>query len=348
MPNITNTLLYYVHHQGAGHIQRAKSLVPALEEQFAVVFVVASPDMQVRLQHEFGHLPCECLPSKWTDATPSGERTFDSAFEGVPCTRAATQRALTFVNLLSAYEASLFISDVSAELTILARGAGVPVVMQRHSGNTEQDPTQTFAYECADALYAPYPKHIEDPQFAYVDKTRFLGFFSELSANRQDVVRRGITLVTSSGEGVDALLPVLEQLQLPIWVVGCDGCDGPITSRVTFLGHVDDISVHLPTDIVVCSGGNNLLSELLLLGKKLIIVPQPRPYDEQDYKSMQLAEHNYAVHMPLPQISQPAQWQQALQQASTIDTSRVSALANPHAAEQFAALIKDLLCLHSR
>ncbi|QPG04580.1 hypothetical protein IT774_10060 [Salinimonas marina] len=345
MPTFTNTLLYYVHHQGAGHIQRAKSLVPALEEQFTVVFVVGSPQMQTQLQQEFAHLACECLPSKWTDSTESVERTFDSAFEGVPCTRAATQRALTFINLLSAYQARLFISDVSAELTILARGAGVPVIMQRHSGNTDEDPTQIFAYECAEALYAPYPKHIEDPQFAFADKTRFLGFFSELSTNRQDVVRRGITLVTSSGEGVDALLPVLEQLQLPIWVVGCDGTN---TSQITFLGRVDDISVHLPTDIVVCSGGNNLLSELLLLGKKLIVVPQPRPYDEQDYKAMQLAEHGYAIHMPRQQISQPAQWQQALQQASSIDTSRVNALANPHAAEQFAALIKDLLCLHSR
>ncbi|WP_218353527.1 glycosyltransferase [Alteromonas lipotrueiana] len=345
MPDSTKTLLYYVHHHGAGHLQRARTLIDALETQFAIIFVVANPAMQTKLQHEFGHLPCECLPSKWAASPAFPDRTYDSAFEGVPCTSAATQRALTFVNLLSAYQADLFISDVSAELSILARAAGVPVVMQRHSGETHIDPTQVFAYQSASALYAPYPRHIEDPDFEFIEKTRFLGFFSQLGAERQDAVRRGITLVSSKGEGVETILPTLQQLQLPIWVVGCEG---ESTSNVTFLGYVNDISVHIPTDVVVCSGGNNLLSELLLLGKKLIIVPQSRPYNEQVSKAAQLTKHNYAVTLPVTHIADVSHWQQAVHNAASIDTSRVSALANPHAAEQFAALIKDLLCPHSR
>ena len=345
MNNCTSTILYYIHHHGSGHLQRAKSLLAALPDHYQVVLLVASESMQDKVQGTFPTLYCECLPSKWpADAVPTA-RTFNRAFEGVAYTPEAGNRAQVFCTLLLAHKVDVFISDVSAELTILARAAGVPCIMQRHSGNTAIDPTQNYAYECAEALFAPYPQVVENEDFAYQFKTHYLGFFSPQFQAHEPASRRGLTLISTDPAWVASVLAGLSQINLPIWVVGCDG---PSTSHIHYAGFCQNITQHVPTDIVVCSGGNNLLSELIIMGKKLIITPEPRPYDEQVVKANRLAQGGYAVMMESQDMLHPSLWQQAIQHAAKIDISRTSALVNPHAAAQFAALIKDVLCLHSQ
>jgi len=97
------------------------------------------------------------------------------------------------------------------------------------------------------------------------------------------------------------------------------GCHGEPIKGVTYKGMVANISQAITASVVVTSGGNNAVSQLLALGKKLIVIPENRPYQEQDEKACMLAKNNLAVHLP---FSAFLQQNNALIEAALIDARK--------------------------
>ena len=339
MPHSNKTLLYYVHPHGMGHLQRARQLIPELCTKYNIVLCTASPRMKERIAELFETLPCYLLPSKWPAQVIAQERQYDAAFEGIKWCSEATERAAFFISLLQRHQIDLFISDVSAELTILARSAGVPVLMQRHSGSISNDPTQVFACQSAVALYAPYPKAAETPDYEFAYKTHYLGFSSpkQLSAPCSGP---GITFVTANKENLVGWLTCIEPVHGPLTAIGCE-ISYP---DVECVGYVNDISQYITTDVVACSAGNNMISELLTLNKKLILIPEPRPYDEQYAKAQALAAQNQAVVLsPFEAQTSAEAWNKAISDVNKQNGCPPESWLNHKSGTSFVQLVKTII-----
>lgn len=235
------------------------------------------------------------------------KRQFRSAMEGIPLDGQNIARMATLTDLRSCYDKAIFVSDVSAELTIAARTLGFPTVMMRHSGSVDKDPTQSFAYSCSEFLFAPFPEALEDTSYSDTCETVYLGFLSEqkkalstdLKKGRSQF-RPGISYLSSPSDFNVSVLAALAKHYSHVQVIGLDQDsvtlpDDFAHERVQFRGYVDDIRAHVDTEIVVSAAGNNAVGELLQLGKKMILLPQQRPYDEQEAKAAKLAELGLAA-----------------------------------------------------
>ena len=230
------------------------------------------------------------------------ERNFSEAFEGIPLDGENIARMATLTDIRSSYSNAVFISDVSAELTIAARSLGFPTVMMRHSGDVTSDPTQIFAYQCSEFLFAPYPEVVEDTCYKNLCETIYLGFIADeakkysqrTSSTLENLVgSQCVSYLTSRNDFSTEVLLALALNVAEVNVIGIDEADIgtinlPKQTKINFRGFVDDISAHLTTKIVVTSAGNNAIGELLQLGKKMVLVPQERPYDEQEAKAKAL------------------------------------------------------------
>ena len=78
------------------------------------------------------------------------------------------------------------------------------------------------------------------------------------------------------------------------------------------------------------AAGQNTIAELLSPGKRLILLPEPRPYNEQAVHANVLANHHVALLAE--DTFSPEQWQSILQKAK-IFTSLHPNLVIPSSAE---------------
>lgn len=289
-------ILIYVHHHGAGHLKRMQQLVPAIQPLATLTFVTCHEEMRKKVQEAFTGCAVYNLPSKWSEDGTYPARTYAQAFEGIGFCQTAAARNEAFCSLLTHNKFDLFISDVSAELTILARQCGVKVVMQRHSGCTWKDPTQVFAYDCAEALYAPYAEKLELPEFAHHNKTYYLGFFGTVTA-APSIDASVITLIHGEERVISAVVASFADTSLKLNVVGGLPNSGLSIPGINFLGPTSDIGGAIHGNVVICSAGNNLLSELSTLNKSLVLIPENRPYDEQAAKAKMMEMTGYGVNL---------------------------------------------------
>lgn len=338
-------VLLYIHHHGKGHLSRAQLLIPIIEKFAHVTLIIAQDDFLPAVKCALPERKIVILPSKWSSSGPGKKRTFDTAFEGVPLSAQSTLRASFFVNHLQKEAYDGFISDVSAELTIYARGAGIPVLMQRHSGDISIDPTQVFAYQCANALYAPYPRQLEADDYAFFNKTRFLGSLTN-SKNNSAHQHNGISIVHSDHEVINAICEAILPMGLPITVIGSERHHLPHLDNITYHQHVSDITCTANTETIFCSGGNNTLCELLAAGKKLIVIPETRPYEEQTAKAIKLSEINAAVHLPKAELAHEENIIKALKASDDTKTDIINNMSDTGSSSQWEQSFEDLIREH--
>ena len=280
-------ILYYIHHHGFGHITRFRKLKPELEK-FSTVEIVSQDKSIAKMypRNRFYQLRAK--------EKSINRRTFDSAFEGIPLSKDSINRVLSFVSILEESKPDIFISDVSAELTILARSCGIKTMMMRHSGNIETDITQVFAYECADKLFAAYPEDLELDNYPYHGKTEYLGFLNNEKLFSFDNRIDGYTIIHPDRKVISQIVSVLPQDV----VIDVYGCDSTPVRGTNWFGRVPNVVDRIITDKVIASCGNNLVSELIQARYKCAFVPEDRPYDEQFAKAKALNNINVATYIP--------------------------------------------------
>jgi UDP-N-acetylglucosamine:LPS N-acetylglucosamine transferase len=106
-----------------------------------------------------------------------------------------------------------------------------------------------------------------------------------------------------------------------------------LAENCTLLGPVNDVSKAIAGEVVISAAGQNTISELLSLNKRLILLPEPRPYDEQAVHADALAKRHVAL---LADASfGPEQWQNILQKANLL-TPSYEGLVNASAPEAIA------------
>ena len=339
---IKPTIFYFVHAHGHGHRATFKLLYPALSLYFKVIAITTNSEITWYLNQKHDDLEVLELPSKYPPGYKVPEHTFSKAFEVTPYAVEPAGRARVLAEAIERYQPKALYCDGVPELAIMVRGMGVPVVLVHLPGNVIADPTQVFAHELADHIIAHFPANLEQANYQFVSKTYYSGYLSQFAADELTQYEypdiNHITVLLGYDNYEESVLKNLTKDQAtPFTIIG-NKQNYALDENCTQLGLVNDISKAIVGEIVISAAGQNTIAELLSLGKKLILLPEPRPYDEQTVHANVLADKHIAL---LAQESfTSGQWQEMIRKAKKLNNLNIN-LVNASAPKAIAEKMRD-------
>jgi hypothetical protein len=337
---------YYVHHHGAGHGAHAVALARVLGPRLVGLGSGAPPP---GWSGTWVELPRDDDPAPTNDPTRGG------AWHWAPRRhRGFTARMRSIAGWVAACEPAAMVVDVSAEVVALAALLGVPTAAVVLHGERTDGPHRA-AFATADALVAPWPaEHAEDHHRPWAD-LRHIGLLSRHDgrAVAPPVGDGRVLLVLPGGDhgltvaGVEAAARATGRR----WdVVGRpagppppgDASEG---SPVRWHGHVDDPWPLLcDASVVVSAAGAASVAEVAAARRPAVLVPQPRPFDEQASLARQVAR--WAPVM-IPdggpgEAAWSADWPEAVERAAALDGEGWGRHHDGRAADRFAAVLAEI------
>lgn len=334
-------LFYFVHAHGNGHRATFKLLYPALSVFFEVIALTTNNEITEYL-HEKHDVRVLELPPKYPAGYALPVHTFSKAFEVTPYATEPAGRAKALAEAIAYYRPAAFYCDGVPELAIMVRGMGVPVVLVHLPGNVMSDPTQVFAHELADHIVAHFPASLEQANYAFAAKTYYSGYMSQYAGrkltpgNRSD--SHNVTILLGyDNYDASVLKAITSDTRIPVTIIGNKRAYD-VGKHCTLLGLVGDVSEAIAGEVVISAAGQNTIAELVSLNKRLILLPESRPYDEQLVHATVLAKQNVALLAE--ETFSAAQWQTALRNAKAHAPSYEN-LVNASAPEAIAQQLKN-------
>lgn len=334
-------LLWYIHHHGSGHLRRFQLLYKAVQENFEIVALVDEKSSVLDDLEDCRGVTVVRLPNKW-----SGKRleidSKASFFERMPYGEGSVSRAYKFCEVVRNQAPSLFYCDMSFELALLAGTMGLPTVLTLHNGDFSSNETAKAAFSYAKSLAAFFPESLAD-NIQYSRKAKYLGFYSRYTKGLPSKAIATDTITVINGydgrlsQFIDKIILAFPDKKIRIIGHNQNEIDH---GRVQYLGMVSDISQYLNSDVVIAAAGNNLISELVSLQKKMILVAEERPFDEQYIKAELLESAGLASHLKDP--SMQSSWVDAY---NNIKSRRInwSQFVNEGQPYQFAKFLSSVL-----
>ena len=246
--------------------------------------------------------------------------------------------------------------DVSAEVTQLARLASVPTIVMRQHGD-RRDAAHEAAYHAADRLLAPFPESLEDditPGWVREKTTYAAGFcrYTEPAPSREQA-REQLEwatphVVVMSGRGgdgsnLDHIADAAAAMPDVTWVVigMTSQRAAALPSNVNVPGWIDNPLTYLAAaDVVVSAGGHNSVMELAHARARTVIIPEPRPFEEQVRKAAVLKRQR--LSLVRDRWPDAADWPALVHEASDLDGSRWAAITDGNGAATLAAAIETV------
>ena len=258
---------WYVHHAGAGHRTRAGVVAAELRRRGHRVVLLGSglegPDT-VDLTRD-------------DDGTDVQDPAAGGALHWLPMAHEGTrQRMRLLAAWMTAVQPAVLVVDVSVEVTVLARLLGVPTVVVGQPGDRD-DEAHRLAYRCATAVLAPWPTDLDPCPVLreHARKVSAVGGISRWSLGPSDTVARtGPNVVLTGADDPDgeALLTTVRGGAGGEWVLVGGG------------RWVEDLApVLAAAPVVVTHAGQNAVADVAALGAPAVLVPRPRPHDEQRF-----------------------------------------------------------------
>ena len=317
---------YYVHHVGRGHLSRAEAIVRELPEPVTVLSSLPRPD-------------------GWTHGWVQLDRDDDGDPDNSACPpllhwapldhRGHQRRMATIAGWIAAERPDVLVCDVSVEVTLLGRMLGVPVVTMVLPGDRRDEPHQ-LGFRAADAIVAPWPDLSPElcpglgPHAAKVVHVGGISRFAGRSPDAPTGVRDAVLVLSGlGGAGVAAEYSLPADLR----VVRC-GSDS----------WVEDPWPLLTTSAIVVSHcGLGALADIATARRPAVLVPQPRPHDEQRRTAQALGAAGLAVINTEPRPD----WNELIERARGLDPDRWTRWAAPGAARRAAAVVVSVAERHA-
>lgn len=283
---------WYVHHHGSGHLTRARTVGHALVSLGHDVTLLGSRLGSVSAP--FAGLPLamdtEGVDPHLDDPSAGGR------LHWAPLRHSGFRdRMVQIAQWVQEWRPDVVVVDVSVEVGLLGRLLGVPVVVVAQPGDRGDEPHRAV-YDMATLVLAPWPvgwssrlaPHLADARSEVVE----VGGISRLGPGREGATKGGVVLA------------------------GADGFDDPeLVHRVTTAAHhltwtvldgrvwVDDLATVLAgAEVVVAHAGQNAVADLAAADRPALLLPQRRPFAEQDRLAEALASRGVA-----PMVSRSAQ-----------------------------------------
>lgn len=297
---------YYVHHQGDGHLLRAGTIAAALDDELTVLSSRRRPNdwatEWIGLPRDDGEVDRDT-----DDVTASG------TLHWAPVGHGGLRRRMAAVAAwIDTARPSAVVVDVSIEVAALVRLMGVPLVVVALPGVRDDDAHQ-LAYRLADAIVAPWPPGagVLAGGLSWRDKLHEVGAISRFAARTRAAApsadRRAVLVLSGRG-GTTLTNQDLDAAReaTPAW-------------RWTVLGPpgrrwvLDPWPLLTSADVIVTHAGQNAVADVATARRPAVVIPQPRPHDEQLATARALERH--ALATVVPRWPEPARWPQLLSAA---------------------------------
>ncbi|MFK0247182.1 glycosyltransferase [Amycolatopsis azurea] len=309
-------IAFYVHHHGSGHLHRALAIAGELGEKSVGMSTLPAPPG---------------WPGRWLvlpdDAGDVDQRRDDvtagSTLHWVPRHHDGLRERMARISSeLRDREIRLLVSDVSVEVSLLARLHGVPVAVVAQPGE-RTDRAHRTAYDLAEVIIAPWPRRpAPDWPEAWLAKTVHVGALSRFDRRPRKQAVDGPTVLVLWGAGGLAVSPA--QLRAaaaatPDWQWSVAGPGEPTELQAPNLRHhgwmADPWPVLGEAGVVITHAGQNALAEIAAAGRPAVVIPQPRPFHEQRATAAALIRARLGV--VVPSWPEPHRWPSLLTRART-------------------------------
>jgi UDP-N-acetylglucosamine:LPS N-acetylglucosamine transferase len=323
---------YYVHHQGRGHLARATSICAQLTQPVTVLtsLPVAEPhpfDAVLRLprddESDAAVDPTACGVLHWAPLHDNGLRL----------------RMQAIADWVATERPAAVVIDVSVEVATFIRLLGVPVIVVAMPGRRTDRPHR-LVYDLADHILAAWPRALHEPDWLspHAGKTTYVGGISRFDGRARPAVRRPgpgrvLTLGGAGGSSVDARMIERCARDHPRFEWSAVGVAGGRWIEDPW----DDLC---DADVVVAHAGQSSVADIAAAARPAIVVPAPRPFDEQDVTAAVLRRAGLAVSVAgWPQSDQ---WEDLIARALAIDVDGWQRWQTSGAATRAAAAIDEV------
>ncbi|MCB5166500.1 hypothetical protein LG634_16840 [Streptomyces bambusae] len=298
---------YYVHHHGVGHLHRALCIA---EQMRTPVTGLSSLDAPPDWPGPWVRLPWDNGPGAMADVRAQGR------LHWAPLQHPGYRdRMAAIADWIGRARPALLVSDVSVEVTCLARLFGIPVVVAAMRGR-RRDPAHRLGYDLALRLLAPWPAAYPEPGWPahWYRKTVHTGAFSR--ADRLpcppppgEGPRRVVLMLGAGGNRITDEEVAAARAATPDWQWDVLGGPGRWS---------DDPWPHLcAAHVVVTHAGQNAVAECAAARRPAVVLPQPRPFDEQHGTARALGIGRLAVVRS--RWPEPDEWPAVLAEATALD-----------------------------
>jgi hypothetical protein len=286
---------YYIHHHGFGHLARATSICAQLRRP-----VTALSSLEIPVPHPFAavvKLPRDDQAEQVNQPTAHGALHWaphhDSGFGA---------RMDAVARWVAEAQPEAFVTDVSVEIAVFVRLLGVPVIVVALPGKRIDAP-HLLAHRLADHIVAAWPQELCVPSWLrpHAAKTSYVGGISRfdgricspsdsaVSVGRTSVSEQGVrVLVLGGADGAfGAAIGDCEQAcPGTTWTAlgGSSGCwtDDPWPEICT-------------ADVIVTHAGQSCVADIAVAKRRAVVMPRPRPFDEQRATAAVLRRHALAT-----------------------------------------------------
>lgn len=270
---------WYIHHQGGGHLARFLAIRPHLPGSVVCYSSLPAPEV-LPDGTEWVTLPRDDAAEDGADprrADPDAGGLLHWAPLGH---RGHRERMAGIASHASARGLVVFVVDVSAEVTLLVRLLGIPVVLITQPGVRDDEPHR-LAFGIADRVIAPWPGSLLAP--AHLANTRrpvvYTGGISRFDGRAIEPGERSGVLVLGGGGVTEGSAVDLERAAAATpghrwWGRGIPGSAAS--------GWTPDPWPDLSRAAVVVSwAGQNAIADLAAADARAVVIPRPRPFSEQ-------------------------------------------------------------------
>lgn len=321
---------YYVHHVGSGHLHRAKAVAQALGEPVT----------------GFSSLPAPTdWPGPWIELEPDdgdGDhpgRTARDRLHWVPLGhRGLRSRMAEIAAWLRHVAPSVFVVDVSVEVSVLVRLHGIPVVSVVLPGE-RADAAHRLGFDVADALVGCWPPSatgmLRGVPPEVLERVHPVGALSRFPVTEPEPRSPGapqvLLLSGAGGHVLSAEDLALARKDSPEW-------EWTVLDRELGTWVADPREALSRADVVVTHAGQNALAEVAASRTPAVVVPQPRPHREQDTTADVLAQGGWPAvvvdHWPREG------WSDRLARAQSLDGSDWAGWCDGQAADRIAEVVR--------
>ncbi len=278
---------YYVHHHGSGHLHRAVLIASALE---TVVVGMGSTPKPAQWSGPWLELPRDDEGTELVDTEAKGR------LHWVPEHHAGLKARMAEISSwIDHVDPDLMIVDVSVEVALLARLHGVPVITVVLPGD-RRDPAHELVHSLARRMLAAWPAEARnmvrgiDEDSDQLVRIGALSRFDDretISTPSHEGPRRVVLLTGTGGLDMSAGQIDAARRQTPEWEWAVLGPAGQWVD--------DPWDLLTSAHVVVTHAGQNAVAEVAAARRPAIVVPQQRPFDEQERTAAALAAGPWPV-----------------------------------------------------
>ncbi len=322
---------WYIHHQGAGHLHRARAVQAELGVPVTGLSTLPRPDD---------------WPGSWVTLEPDDRDGADDVRAGgrlhwAPLHSAGLRDRMAAVSAWIARERpAALVSDVSVEVALLARLHGVPVVTVVLPG-LRSDPAHLLGFEISDRLVGCWPvtapgmvPDLPEPLLARLEPVGGLSRFPvRPDRARRPGPPRAALLLGTGGSGVTAAMVASARAETPDW-------EWTVMARDLEGWRHDPYAALCEADVVVTHAGQNALAEVAAARRPAVVLPEVRPHDEQLATARVLADGDWPV---VVRPGWPAgAWSSVLAEAAGLDAHTWTSWCDGAAARRFARILDEV------